>query len=96
MDRINGLYKSSTYGSYEQRFAEGPLTGTPQPMPCTKEVSQAQPGEAGDGQRGVCIAQCRPDNIGAEIITNTILEVPYYKYSIMGPNTLFQFFRPLY
>ena len=25
----------------------------------------------------------------AEVITNTILGVPYYKYSIMGPETLF-------
>ena len=28
-------------------------------------------------------------NIGAEIITNTILSVPYYSYSIKGPKTLF-------
>ena len=28
-------------------------------------------------------------NIGAQIITNTILVVPYYNFGIMGPNTLF-------
>ena len=28
-------------------------------------------------------------NIGALIITYTILAVPYYNYSIMGPKTLF-------
>ena len=28
-------------------------------------------------------------NKGAEIITNTILGVPYYKYNIMGPKTPF-------
>ena len=28
-------------------------------------------------------------NIGASITTNTVLGVPYYKYSIMGPKTLF-------
>ena len=35
-------------------------------------------------------------NIGAEIITNTIVPVPYYNYSIMGPKPLFQLLRPLY
>ena len=36
--------------------------------------------------------------IEASIITDayTILRVPYYKYSIMGPNTLLQLLRPLY
>ena len=29
-------------------------------------------------------------DIGASIIANTILGVPHYKYSIMGPKTLFQ------
>ena len=29
------------------------------------------------------------DNIGAQIVTNTILEVSHYNYSIMGPKTLF-------
>ena len=33
-------------------------------------------------------------NIGAYITTNTILGVPYYKYSVMGPRTLFQLLRP--
>ena len=28
-------------------------------------------------------------NIGAKIIANTILGVPYYNYSILGPKTLF-------
>ena len=28
-------------------------------------------------------------NVGAQIITHTILGVPYYIYSIMGPRTLF-------
>ena len=28
-------------------------------------------------------------NIGALIITDTILGVPYYNYSIVGPKTLF-------
>ena len=28
-------------------------------------------------------------NIGAEIITNSAVGVPYYNYSIMGPKTLF-------
>ena len=35
-------------------------------------------------------------NVGAEIITNTVLGVPYYNYSMMGPKTLFQLLRPLY
>ena len=37
--------------------------------------------------------------IGTFIITNTILGVPYYNYSIMsimGPKTLFQLLRTLY
>ena len=29
------------------------------------------------------------DNIGALIITSTVVGVPYYSYSIMGPQTLF-------
>ena len=33
--------------------------------------------------------------MGAKIITNTILGVPYYNTSIMGPKTLFQLLRPL-
>ena len=28
-------------------------------------------------------------NIGALIVTYTILEIPYFNYSIMGPKTLF-------
>ena len=28
-------------------------------------------------------------DIGAKLITNTTLGVPYYKYSITGPKTLF-------
>ena len=36
-------------------------------------------------------------NIGAEIITNAILEFPCYNYNIiMGPQTLFALLRPLY
>ena len=35
-------------------------------------------------------------NIGALVITNTILGVPYYTYSITGPETLFSLLRPLY
>ena len=34
-------------------------------------------------------ASPRWNTIGASIITSTILEVPYYGYSIMGPETLF-------
>ena len=34
----------------------------------------------------VCVELC---TTGASITTNTILVVPYYNYSIMGPNTLF-------
>ena len=30
-----------------------------------------------------------PSNMGALVITHTILGVPYYSYSIMGPKTLF-------
>ena len=30
------------------------------------------------------------------MITNTILGVPYYSYSIVGPKTLFQLLRPLF
>ena len=32
--------------------------------------------------------------IGAQIIANTILGVPDYDYSIMGPETLFYLLRP--
>ena len=35
-------------------------------------------------------------NGGPLIITCTILGVPHYKYSIMGPKTLFYLLRPLY
>ena len=34
-------------------------------------------------------------NVGALIVTNTILWVPYFNYSIMGPRTLFQLLTPL-
>ena len=34
-------------------------------------------------------SRSRRSNIRAEKITNTILGVPYYNYSIMGPKTLF-------
>ena len=34
--------------------------------------------------------------IGALIITYTILGVPGYKYSIVGPKSLFQLLRPLF
>ena len=33
--------------------------------------------------------------IGASIITNTIVGVPYYSYSIVGPLTLLFLLRPL-
>ena len=35
-------------------------------------------------------------NTGASIFTNTILGVPYYTYSIMGPKTLIKLLRPRY
>ena len=34
--------------------------------------------------------------LGASISIHTILWLPYYAYSIMGPKTLFQLLRPLY
>ena len=34
--------------------------------------------------------------IGALIIIYAILGVPYYNYSILGPETLFHILRPLY
>ena len=39
----------------------------------------------------------REDEIyrGLMIITKTILEIPEYKYSRMGPKTLFELLRPL-
>ena len=36
------------------------------------------------------------DWVGAPIITNTILRVPYYTYSIMGPENLFKLLRPFF
>ena len=47
------------------------------------------------GRAGKCAAGVIY-NIGALIIANTILEAPYYKYSILGPETLFSLSRPLY
>ena len=40
----------------------------------------------------LCSVLVQPCTIGALIITYTILGVPYYNYSIMGPKLL----RPLY
>ena len=37
-----------------------------------------------------------PHNIGAQIITNTVVGVPYYNHSIMGPKALFSLLRPLH
>ena len=34
--------------------------------------------------------------MGASIITQSILGVPYFRYSIMGPKTLLKLLRPLY
>ena len=50
------------------------------------------PGAAGGalaliGSAGIIPARS-PDTIGALTITNTILGVPYYNYSIMGPKTI--------
>ena len=39
-------------------------------------------------QMAACLAMCL-FNTGASTITSTILGVPYYKYSILGPKTLF-------
>ena len=41
-------------------------------------------------------SKSRTLNIGAEIITISILEIPCYNYSIMYPKTLFQLLRPLH
>ena len=35
-------------------------------------------------------------NLGAEMVTYTILGVAYDNYSILGPKTLFQLLMPLY
>ena len=35
-------------------------------------------------------------NIGALIISNTLVGVPYYNYSMMGPETVLRLLRPLY
>ena len=40
-----------------------------------------------------CWHEC--GNIGAKIITNTIVGVPYYDYSTRGPKALFYLLRPL-
>ena len=40
--------------------------------------------------------QSKTSNIGALMITYTILGVPYSNYSILGPETLFQLLRPLH
>ena len=40
--------------------------------------------------------QTKTSNIGALMITYTILGVPYSNYSILGPETLFQLLRPLH
>ena len=51
-------------------------------------------------QKNVCFDVCAvgrgEDNIGAVMITYTILVVPYYNYRRMVPKTLFLLLRPLY
>ena len=62
-----------------QSLADAELVGTTLP-------DQVHTGEAADIQPGRAATQV---TIRALLITYTILGAPYYKYGIMGPNTLF-------